>query len=104
MRAKNEITVDRLEFKGAVRWTSRGRRAAAEETLLYWTDSGFVVEAPLARTTIKSAGTWAGSVAVNAMLLKKLVPKLPRTRELTLIYVAGQLALGTVRISAREAR
>lgn len=100
MKAENEIAVDVGEFKKAVSWTSRGRAAARDQTLLYFSDEGFVVEAPRARTIVKSAGRWKSTVAVNASLLKRLLSKFPKNSEVTLLYFEGQLTVGSTRIPA----
>jgi hypothetical protein len=104
MRADNELTVDRLEFKRAASWTSRGKQAAREKTLLYLADDGFTVETPRATTKIKSVGRWTDCVSVHAMPLKRLMAKLPATKELTLFYFDGWLSVGSVKLSATIGR
>lgn len=101
MHTKNEITVDRVEFKRATAWTRRGKVGALDKTFLLFDDGGFSVVAPAATTTVKSAGRWEGEVAVAAIALKRLVAALPAEKELRLIYFDGWLMLGdTTKISA----
>ncbi len=100
MRPTCEVTVDRDELKKS--WARRGRKARTDETHLYSDDRGFIVETQIAQTYIKSVGVWQTSVAANAGALARLSAKLPKTREVTLLYFEGQLIFGPVRISARE--
>jgi hypothetical protein len=100
MRADNEVSVDRIELKRAVSWTRRGRQAERDKTLLYFAEDGFTVETPRAITKIKSVGRWKFAVAVHSMPLKRLMGKLPTTKEITLLYFDGWLSVGTVRLSA----
>ena len=100
VRADNEITVDRLELKQAANWTRCGREASRDRTLLYFADDGFTVETPRATTKIKSLGRWTHPIAVHAMPLKRLLGKLPTTKEITLLYSDGWLSVGSVKLSA----
>jgi hypothetical protein len=100
MRADNELSVDRLELKQAISWTRRGRQAERDKTLLYFAEDGFTVETPRAITKIKSVGRWIVPIAVHAMTLKRLMSKLPATKEITLLYFDGRLSFGSVRLSA----
>jgi hypothetical protein len=104
MRADNEVSVDRLELKRAANWTRRGRDAERDKTLLYFADDGFTVETPRAITKIKSVGRWVTPIAVPAMPLKRLMTKLPGTKELTLLYFDGWLSIGSVKLSATPVR
>jgi hypothetical protein len=104
MRADNEITVDRLELKKAASWTRRGRAAVRDVTLLYFADDGFTVQAPMAITRIKSVGRWAYTIEVHAMPFKRLLGKLPATKEITLLYFDGWLSIGNSRLSAVAVR
>jgi hypothetical protein len=61
---------------------------------------GFTVETPRATTRIKSVGRWTDCVSVHSMPLKRLLAKLPATKELTLLYFDGWLSVGRVRLSA----
>jgi hypothetical protein len=100
MRADNEVSVDRLELKRAASWTRRGRQAERDKTLLYFAEDGFTVETPRAITRVKSVGRWIIPIAVHAMPLKRLMAKLPATKEITLLYFDGWLSLGSVKLSA----
>lgn len=100
MRANNEVSVDRLELKRAASWTRRGQQAERDRTLLYFEVDGFTVETPRAITKIKSIGRWTIPVAVHAMPLKRLMSKLPATKEITLQYFEDWLSVGSVRLSA----
>jgi hypothetical protein len=100
MRADNEVFVDRLELKRAVGWTRRGRQAEHDKTFLYFAEDGFTVETPRAITKIKSVGRWTFPIAVHAMPLKRLMGKLPATKEITLVYFDGWLSVGRVKLSA----
>jgi hypothetical protein len=102
MRADNEVSVDRLEFNRAVSWTGHGRQAERDRTHLYLADDGFTVETPRAITKIKSVGRWCKPIAVHAMPLKRLLTKLPRSKEVTLLYFDGWLTVGPVKLSAVE--
>jgi hypothetical protein len=101
--ADNEITVDRLELKEAASWTRRGREASRDRTLLYFADDGFTVETPRATTKIKSVGRWTHPITVHSMALKRLLGKLPTTKEITLLYSDGWLSVGSVKLSATTA-
>jgi hypothetical protein len=94
MRAKNEVTVDRLEFKRATAWTRRGKAGAQDKTFLLIEDDGFTVVAPAATTKVKSVGRWEGEVAVAALALKRMVEAMPAEKELKLTYFDGWLMLG----------
>jgi hypothetical protein len=100
MRADNEITLDRLELKKAASWTRRGHAAIRDVTLLYFSDDGFTVEAPMAITKIKSVGRWIDTVEVHALPFKRLLGKLPATKEITLLYFDGWLSIGNSKLSA----
>jgi hypothetical protein len=100
LRAENEVFVDSRELRAALQWIGRGKAAKFAETRFHRSDEGFVVEAPMARTVVKSAGRWTCTVAVNAAALKRLVAKLP-AGEITLTYVEGSLIVGSTRITAR---
>lgn len=102
MKAKSEVSVDRLEFRKAVSWTGRGRAADRERTYLYMDKHDFVVETARAQTRVKSVGEWSKPVAVNSGMLKRLASKLPHSKETTLLYFDGQLMVGPVRIGATE--
>jgi hypothetical protein len=94
MRAKNEVTVDRLELKQATGWTRRGKIGARDKTYLLFEDGSFTVVAPAATTTIKSVGRWEGEVSVAAIALKRLVATLPAEREVKVAYFDGWLLVG----------
>jgi hypothetical protein len=104
VRADNEVSVDRLELKKAVSWTRRGRDAERDRTLLYFAEDGFTVEAPRAITRIKSVGRWHKTIAVPAMTFKRLMTKMPVTKEITLLYFEGRLSVGSVKLSVTEVR
>lgn len=94
MLARNEIVVDRAEFKWAVGWTRRGKIGARDNTYLLLDEDGFTVVTPVATTKIKSVGRWEGEVAVSAFALKQLVATLPAEREIKLHYFEGWLLIG----------
>lgn len=100
MRAKNEVTVDRMEFKRAVAWTRRGKAAELDKTFLIFEDGAFTVVAPSATTPIKSVGHWHDDVALPALALRRLINSLPAQKEITLHYFDGWLMLGNNKISA----
>ena len=100
MRAKNEVTVDRLELKRAIAWTKRGKAAELDKTFLIYEDDAFTVVTPMATTPIKSVGHWEEAIALPALALKRLVSRISAGKEIRLQYFDGWLMIGNNKISA----
>lgn len=100
MRAKNEVTVDRLELKRAIAWTKRGKAAELDKIFLIYEDDAFTVVAPMATTPIKSVGHWEEAIALPALALKRLVSRISADKEIRLQYFDGWLMIGNNKISA----
>jgi|APCry1669190731_1035312.scaffolds.fasta_scaffold15268_2 hypothetical protein len=99
MRAKNEVTVDRMELKRAVAWTKRGKAAEKDKTFFVFEDGAFTVVAPMATTPIKSVGHWEDAVALPALALKRLINRIDADKEVRLHYCDGWLIIGNNKIS-----
>lgn len=100
MRARNEVTVDRIEFREAVGWTRRGKAGDKDATYLVFEEDGFTVVAPMATTKIKSVGRWEDQVSVSATALKRLASRLPIKKESKIQFFDGWLIVGDTKISA----
>ncbi len=100
MLARNEVVVDRIEFKRAVGWVPKGRDNISDQTFLCLDDDGFTVVTPQAVTKVKSSGRWEIPVAIPAAVLKRWVNAFPKTKEITIVFSDGWLCVGARKISA----
>ena len=100
MKAKNEVTVDRLEFKQAVSWTRRGKAAERDITYLIYQENAFTIVTPIATTPIKSVGSWEEAIALPSLGVKRLLARIDQQKEIKLHYFDGWLMIGNVKISA----
>lgn len=106
MRATNEVVVARADLLEAVTVGADApprelRRAGV--TLLHWRGGRLAIETPTLTAEVEAAGRWETPVAVDAVVLRRLVTKLPDAPTVTVIYVIGRLHVGPTSVPASNA-